>query len=216
MNFSLTLNIDAKNLGFIHDAGQKVALARPVGNSAANVIWVAFDPFESNTIQWTEAYWIYASTTSTNKKGSQIQQMSQVAPGPAITGAIYTLEPAATFSSPIPNPTIGANTFAVQNEVPYDEHPVLTLGLSQSVTVNQRNLDRIPISATAVLATQQIQMTPGNSVYIWLESDFGSSTIITDLTELADVNGKRAIAKFSDDIFHIEMSYDGKIGLFHE
>ncbi|AUG54182.1 hypothetical protein [Thalassospira marina] len=216
MNFSLTLNIDAKDLGFINDAGQKVALARPVGNSAANVIWVTFDPFESNTIQWTEEYWIYASTTSTNIKGSQIQQMSQVAPGPAITGAIYTLEPAATFSTPIPNPTIGANTFAVQNEVPYDEHPVLTLGLSQSVTVNQRNLDRIPISATAVLATQQIQMTPGNSVYIWLESDFGSSTIITDLTELADVNGKRAIAKFGDGISHIEMSYDGKIGLFHE
>ncbi|PKR54099.1 hypothetical protein [Thalassospira marina] len=210
MDFTLTLNIDPKDLDVINGAQQKVALAKPVGNSAANVIWVAFDPFESNTIQWSEEYWIYASTASTGVNGEKITKLSEVQPGPAMTGSVYTFGQTATFGEPVKNPAIGSGTFAAQNDMPYDKYPSLTFGLSQTAMVNQKIQDRKPISATSVLATQQIQATPFTHVYIWLEGHFESSTIVTDVT------GKQSVAKFGGSVTEIEMSYDGKSGLFHQ
>ncbi|OKH87813.1 hypothetical protein [Thalassospira sp. TSL5-1] len=210
MDFTLTLNFDPKDLEVINGAQQKVALAKPVSNSSANVIWVAFDPFESNSIQWSEEYWIYASTASAGKNGEKITKLSEVQPGPAMTGSIYTFGQTATFGEPVKNPTIGSGTFAAQNDMPYDKYPSLTFGLSQTAQVNQQIQDRKPISATSVLATQQIQATPYTYVYIWLEGHFESSTIVTDVT------GKQTVAKFGGGVTEIDMSYDGKSGLFHQ
>ncbi|OKH87812.1 hypothetical protein LF95_13885 [Thalassospira sp. TSL5-1] len=217
MNFTLTLNITPKDLNVIFDARQKVALAKPVSNSSANVIWTAFAPFEHNSIQWSEEYWIYVSTSSANKNGEQIKKMSQTHPGPAITGSIYTFDQKSGFSQPVRDPNVGADTFAAQNDMPYDQYPSLTFGLAQSVLVNQKIEEQNPISAASVLATQQIQETPCSNVYIWLESDFGSGTIITadtDAKRLKNVNGKKSVAKFGGGVNKIEMTYDGKSGLF--
>ncbi|WP_339780254.1 hypothetical protein [uncultured Thalassospira sp.] len=209
MDFSLTLNVNPADLNIINGAQQKIALAKPVGNAAVSVIWVAFDPFESNTIQWSEEYWIYASTAAIGKNGEKITKLSEVQPGPAMGGSIYTFNQTATFGAPIQNTNVDAGSFAAKNEMPYDKYPCLTFGLSQSAQVNQKLEERKPLSANSVLANQHIRITPYTDVYIWLEGHFESSTIVSDVV------GSKAMAKFGGGITEIEMTYDGKSGQFH-
>lgn len=210
MDFSLTLNVEPNDLDVINGAQQKIALAKPVGNSSVDVIWLAFDPFESNTIQWSEEYWIYASTASVGKNGEKITKLSEVQPGPAMDGSVYSFSNNATFGDPVKSDKVASGTFAAKNDMSYTKYPALTFGLSQSAQINQKIQERKPLSASSVLATQNIQITPFTLVYIWLEGHFESSTIITDVT------GTKATAKFGGGVNEIEMTYDGKSGVFHQ
>lgn len=210
MKFELTLNFEPDDLRHISDANQKVALAKPTLGGSVEVLWLAFDPFESNTVTWTEDYWIYASTTSVARPGTVLTKLSEVQPGPAVTGSVYTFEDSATFSDPTPDKSVAAGTFAALNNMGYAKQPYLTFGLSQSAQVNEVPEDRRPISATSVLATQSIQMTPFTEVYIWLEGRFTSSTIITT------VEGSKSSAKFGGGVDSIALVYDPKSGKFHQ
>ena len=210
MDFSLTLNINPADLKIINGAQQKIAMAKPVSNSSVSVIWVAFDPFESNTIQWSEEYWLYASTASIGKSGEKITKLSEVQPGPSVGGSVYDFNHTATFGEPVLNSGIGSGTFAAKNNMPYDKYPCLTFGLSQTAQVNQHLEERKPLSANSVLATQQIQITPYTYVYIWLEGHFESSTIVTDVT------GSSTVAKFGGSVTEIDLTYDGKSGKFFQ
>ena len=210
MDFSLTLDIAPADLEVINSANQKIALAKPVGGSKVEVIWLAFDAFESNTVEWSEDYWIYASTVSTATPGALITKLSEVQPGPAVAGSTYTYSNGATFGAPMKNPEVGKDSFSAVNDMDYSKYPSLTFGLSQSAQINQKLQDRKPISASSVLATQSIQITPYTEVYVWLEGHFESSTIVTDVT------GKQASAKFGGGINAITMAYDAKSGIFHE
>lgn len=210
MNFQLTLNINPDDLNVINAAQQKIALAKPAQNQGIDVIWLAFDAFESNTVQWEEDYWLYASNTATSDNGAVISKLSEVQPGPAVDGSIYSFTNNATFDAPVPSTSVASGTFSADNNMSYDKYKYLTFGLSQSAMVNQRLEDRKPLSATSVLATQNIQITPYTYVYIWLESHFETSTIITDVT------GNKATAKFGGGVTDITMSYDGKSGVFRQ
>ncbi|MCZ4280306.1 hypothetical protein O4H49_05930 [Kiloniella laminariae] len=210
MDYTLTLNVAPTDLEVINGAQQKIALAKPVGNSKVDVIWLAFDPFESNTIQWSEEYWLYASTAAVGKSGEKITKLSEVQPGPAMNGSIYPFSNNATFGTPVKSPDVATDTFAAVNNMSYEKYPALTFGLSQSAQVNQEIQDRKPLSASSVLATQSIQITPFTHVYIWLEGHFESSTIITDIT------GLKSVAKFGGGTNEIAMTYDGKSGSFHQ
>ena len=209
MEFTLSLNIDSKDLEVINGAKQKIALAKPVNNSSVVVIWVAFDAFESNTIQWQEDYWLYASTASVSVPGTVITKLSEVQPGPAVGGSVYPFSNNATFGAPVKSVDVPKDTFSATNNMSYAKYPCLTYGLSQSAQINQEIQHRRPISASSVLATQSIQITPFTIVYVWLEGHFQSSTIITDVT------GTKSEAKFGGDINEIAMTYDGKSGVFH-
>tara|TARA_R110002096_G_scaffold64463_4_gene157147 strand:- start:1078 stop:1710 length:633 start_codon:yes stop_codon:yes gene_type:complete len=209
MDFSLTLDIAPADLDVINSAQQKIALAKPVGGSKAEVIWLAFDAFESNTIEWSEEYWLYASTVSASTPGTLITKLSEVQPGPAVSGSTYTFSNTATFGDPVKNPDVEKDTFSAVNDMDYSKYPSLTFGLSQSAQINQKLQERKPISASSVLATQSVQITPYTNVYIWLEGHFESSTIVTDVT------GKKAVAKFGGGVNEVTMAYDAKSGLFH-
>lgn len=210
MNFELNLQIDPADLEVINSAQQKIALAKPVSGSKTDVIWLAFDAFEANSVQWTEDYWLYASTASVSTHGEKITKLSEVQPGPAMDGNIYPFSNNATFGEPQASSDVSVGSYAATNNMGYGKYPALTFGLSQSAQVNQKPEERKPISASSVLATQSITVTPFTTVYVWLESHVESSTIITD------VIGQRATAKFGGGVDSITMKYDGKSGLFHQ
>lgn len=209
MDFTLALNFESSDLNVINGAMQKIALAKPVSNSTVEVIWLTFNAFESNTIQWSEKYWLYASTASLNKPGTLITKLSEVQPGPSVGGLIYPFNENATFDSPISSSNVPIDTFSATNNMSYEQQSYLTFGLSQTAQINEGVEERKPLSATSVLATQTIQITPFTTVYIWLEGHAESSTIITN------VQGKRSAAIFGGGINEIEMTYDGKSGIFH-
>ena len=103
---------------------------------------------------------------------------------------------------------LAAGTFAAVNKLPYESYNYLTMGLAQTALVNNKPEDRKPISAQTVLATQHAKMTPFINLYIWLQSEFTSQTVITEIA------GNPTIAAFGGAITDIDLTYDPVHGLF--
>lgn len=206
-DYRLQLLIDPADLTVIRTSGQRITLAKPVNSdSSPNVVWLSIDPFQSTEVQWSEEYGIYAST-STVQQGSTITKLSETGV-PAQDGASYSFTSAATFNGPFSTSGVAPGTYGAQNDMPYSNYPQLTFGLTQSALINQKPSERKPISATPVLATQFASMTPFASVYIWLQSQFASETIITKIV------GKTSKARFGGSVTDITLKYDPNLGVF--
>ena len=206
MNYSLQLNIDPSDLDVIKNANQKITLMKRTAEGSANVIWLTIDPFQSNTVNWNEDYWIYASNT-VYSEGATIRKLSETDPGPAQDGMLYTFANN-NFSNPAKDPNVPSGTFAANNQVAYQQYPSLVFGLAQSAQVNELPVDRKPISARPVLATQQIEMTPYTIVDVFLQGKFQSETIVTN------VSGSIASARFGGSVTEISMTYSPTVGVF--
>ncbi|BAW79795.1 hypothetical conserved protein [Candidatus Nitrosoglobus terrae] len=205
-DYSLQLLIDEKDLPVIKGAGQYITLAKPVNSNSPNVIWLSVDPFSSTEVSWQEQYGIYASTTAV-QQGATITKLSETGI-PAQDGAYYTLSASAVFTGPYFNESVPAGTWAAQNSVPYSQYQSLTFGLSQSALVNQKPINRKPLSAASVLANQSIEMTPFTNIYVWLQAVFSSETIISRII------GKYTIARFGNGVNNITLKYEPNLGVF--
>lgn len=205
-DYRLQLLIDPNDLVIIRAAGQRITLARSVNSdSSPNVIWLSIEPFQSTEVQWTDEYGIYASTTSVTQ-GASITKVSET-PIPAQDGASYSFTAAAVFNGPFPG-GVPRGTYQAQNDMPYSAYPVLTFGLMQSALVNRQHAEHKPISAVPVLATQVASLTPSNTVYIWLQSQFGSQTVISKII------GSLTVARFGGGVSEISLKYDPNRGVF--
>ncbi|MCM2438566.1 hypothetical protein HGO34_02390 [Agrobacterium vitis] len=210
MKYSLSLTFDTDVLANIKAAGQTVAIAKTVGTGAPNVLWLTIDPFQSNTIEWEEDYWIYASTVNVSN-GASINKLTEVTPGPALDGGYYDLNENSIFGPFRKNNSVfpvATGSYAAINNMSYEQYPSLTFGLSQTALVNQTLQERKPISAQTVLATQSVRMTPFTEVYLWLQSEYKSQTIITE------ISGTTSVAQFGGSITDIALKYDPIHGLF--
>ena len=205
--YKLTLTIDAQDLSYIKAAQQRITLGKTVGGGEPNVIWLSIDPFMTNTVEWADDYWIFASSTQV-ASGASILKLSEIQPGPALDGGYYPFTSAAVFNDFVSAQDIPRGTYAANNDMPASSFPYLTFGLSQSALVNQQSVTRKPISARMVLSTQRISMTPAPSVYVWLQSQFASETIITSIV------GRHTIARFGGNVTEITLKYDLERGLF--
>ncbi|WP_019962468.1 hypothetical protein [Woodsholea maritima] len=206
MEYTLALDIAPADLDVIKNAGQKITLMKRTSNSSANVIWLTIDPFQSNTVQWQEDYWMYASNT-VYANGSTISKLSETSPGPAQDGMMYTFANN-NFSEPAKAPDVPSGTFAAVNQVSYQQYPSLIFGLAQSAMVNELPVDRKPISARPVLSTQHVAITPYTIVDVFLQGHFESETIITN------VIGSLASARFGGSVNTIRMTYSPTVGVF--
>lgn len=209
-DYTLTLNVAPSDLRNIKLANQRIALAKPVadraGNIQLNVIWLSIDPFEATTIEWSEEYWIYAST-SVVQAGTPIRKISETV-GAASDGGYYAFDSSTTFREFQKTSSIAGGTYSAKNLVPHSQYPMLTFGLAQSALIGSQEVSGNPISATSVLSLQDVDMTPLTHVYIWLQSYARSNTIITSVT------GNRAVAQFGDGVTDISLDYDPYKGVF--
>lgn len=209
-DYRLVLNVEPSDLRNIKVANQRVALAKPVadraGNVQLNVIWLSIDPFEATTIEWSEDYWIYASTSAV-QAGAPITRISET-DGPASDGGYYAFDNTTTFRDFQKTSSIAGGTYSAKNLVPHAQYPMLTFGLAQSALIGSQPVTASPISATSVLSLQDIDMTPLTHVYVWLQSQARSNTIITS------VAGNRAVAQFGDGVTDIILNYDPFKGVF--
>ncbi|MCG6117916.1 MAG: hypothetical protein MEQ07_06945 [Aquimonas sp.] len=205
-SYRLQLLIEPKDLEVVRASQQRITLAKPVSNESPNVVWLSIDPFQSTEVQWDEEYGVYASTTAV-QEGASITKLSETGV-PAQDGSYYTFTPGATFTGPFAGQGVARGSYGAQNDMPYSQYPVLTFGLTQSALINQKPAERKPISATPVLATQFANMTPFSNVFIWLQSQFASETIITRIT------GRTAKAKFGGGVNDIALKYDASLGMF--
>ncbi len=207
-NYNLKLVIDPKDLEIIRASQQRITLAKPVNSeSSPNVVWLSIDPFQAPDVSWTEEYGVYSSTTAI-QDGASITKLSETTPFPAQDGSYYSFTSGATFSGPFTGNGVQRGSYGAQNDMPYSQYPVLTFGLTQSAMVNQKLAERKPISATPVLSTQFSNMTPFTTVFVWLQAQYASETIITRIT------GKNSRARFGGGINDITLKYDPTLGVF--
>ncbi|EDP95956.1 hypothetical protein U8527_13715 [Kordia algicida OT-1] len=200
--FKLNTAFTDEQLRNIYIAGVNVVVAKPTKDGSPNVAWQVFKPMQSNTLSWTEEYGIYASTSEI-VSGAKLSQLSNVPVG-AIQNKQYTLESNATITGPA---TGGKpHSYALENQ--YAEKPYMTVGLYQDATVNGTEIAGNAISAVPVLRAHNAVMTPYTTVYIWLESNTISNTVVTNVTS------QMTAVKFGGGIDTISLAYDSSTGKF--
>lgn len=208
MEYDLELSIDTDSLRVLKAAQMKVVLAKPVNDpgAAPNAVWLVFDPFEQNSVQWREEYGLYASNTAIANR-AMIQKMSQVKP-PATDQASYSFNADATFTGPFTGGDTPKGTFAVGNNMPTSSYPSLTFGLMQNAVVNNIKAEFKPVNAATVPAGTTVSFTPLTTIWVWLQADLVSGTVLTSVVS------KAYVATFGGSKSTISLAYDPSRGGF--
>jgi len=222
-NFSLQLSIDPNDLAIIQEATLKITLAKLVSfeinvseltltltETPSYLAWLVFDPFQINTIQWSDQYSIYASTQSELDNKTVISKTSQTT-FPADDAAYYSFNASAIFSGPYPgsgDPPSGA--YKVNNYMPSTQYPALTFGLQQTASINENTIDNpSPVNAAVVPYNYPITFTPVNNIiYVWLQTPLTSGTVIAELPN----NSTQVI--FDNGKTQQKLQYDSSTGRF--
>jgi hypothetical protein len=173
-SYTLNIDIDSTDLQAIYAAGESVTIVKqsPTGPSVA---WVAFLPFEANTITWTDSYALYASNTGV-QGGAVISQLSNVAASPGLKYPFSN----GNFGPGVPDSTLPPNTYETNNQM--SAFSTLTFGLAQSVQVNGTAQPNNPINAQTVPLNQTATFTPYDNITVFLQSQVQSSQVLTTVT----------------------------------
>jgi len=200
--FNLKTAFTNEQLQNIYLAGLNVIVAKPTGGTNPDVAWQVYKPLQANTLSWQEEYGIYASTTEV-VNGARLSQLSSVPVG-ALQNRLYTLEVSGATSGP----TSGGvpNGYAMENK--YDNKPYMTIGLFQDANVNGTEIAGNAISAKTTLLSHTAKMTPFTTLYMWLESNVISNTVVTNVTS------PMTKLKFGGDVKTISVVYDSSSGTF--
>jgi hypothetical protein len=202
-DYTLNLSLTDKQLKTF-DAETNLIIAKPAKGEDPIVAWQSFKPFEQNTVTWEEQYGIYVSSAAVTN-GAHLTRMSSTAV-PALEQKLYTLENDAVFSDPPEGSTGSKGAFCAENK--YTESEALTFGLFQDAMVNGKPVHGNALSATSVPHANIIQMIPHTTVYIWMEKDTPSNTVVTE------VDSHRTEKTFGGDITEISLAYDDASGMF--
>ncbi|QHI35474.1 hypothetical protein IMCC3317_08200 [Kordia antarctica] len=200
--FNLKTAFTNEQLRNIYIAGINVIVAKPTGGGNPNVAWQVYKPLQGNTITWKEEYGIYASTSDV-VNGARLSQLSSVPVG-AIQNKLYTLEPDGSTSGPASGGK--PNSYALENK--YSNKDYMTVGLFQDANVNGTDIAGNAISAVPTLLAHTAVMTPYTTVYIWLESNVVSNTVVTNVTS------PMTALKFGGGVDTISVAYDSETGKF--
>lgn len=203
--YSLNLQIDSQSLSMLYAAGRRVTIARSVNGAPPNATWLVFKPLMNNTVTWDDSYGLFASTTQI-RNGATILQNS-VVPPPAVDAATYVFEPSLIFSGP----TLGGaprGSYRIQNNAPPSGIPMLSFGPTQSAAVNGVGTAPQPVSVTPLLSQMSTVLTPTTTIYVWLQSMYGSGTVIGSIQEPST----RVV--YGDSVTSQTLVYDASCGAF--
>jgi hypothetical protein len=196
------IQIDNAGLSDIYDAGQTVTLARQVNQvvdavapprvsadaSQLIVAWLAFEPLETNTIDWSEQYYCFATTTSLTM--GEVLEMNSQSAAPMQLGSVYTFDQGQFAVYPS-----SESDYVIYNAMAGE----YGFGLAQQATVNDAQLFA-PICVEAVLTDEAAYFTTTDKILIFLSSASNSGTLIPPpinaLTIAVGANG--AVVGFND------------------
>lgn len=201
-NYELDIAFTNEQLQILYATGSNVIVAKPTGGSGPNVAWQVFKPMQANQVTWEEQYGIYASTTQI-VNGARLSRLSSTGV-PAAISKLYTLEDSAAITGPASGGT--QDSYALYNT--YSNQPFMTVGLYQDATVNGTSIAGNAVSAVPVLLQSTSVMTPFTTVYIWLQSQVVSNTVVTTVTS------PMTQLKFGGGINSISVAYDSATGHF--
>ncbi|MEM9546634.1 MAG: hypothetical protein AAGA77_11720 [Bacteroidota bacterium] len=205
MAFKLDIAFTNEQLLAIYASGTNVIVAKPPssGSDSPNVAWQVIRPLQSNSLTWVEEYGIYTSTTKITD-GAKLDQLSAV-PLPAVQNKLYTLQPSGVITGPQQGGT--ANAYSLYNNFGSDPL-IMTVGLFQDASVNGTSIIGNAISAAPVLNQSTARMTPYTVVYVWLQSQVVSNSVVTDVTS------PMTKVTFGGGENQISLKYDSYSGTF--
>ncbi|EGG21923.1 hypothetical protein DFA_01809 [Cavenderia fasciculata] len=158
--YSLKLEFSQAALTALNSASEKVC-----------VVWLTFKPFPHNTIDWAEAYGIYASSTSV-QHGATINRLSTLK---AVSKTHqYPFNESGFFDGP--NQTHVKSYGLINN---YNEP--LTFGLTQTAMVNGHQVDS-ELNAVTVLHNQSAEFTPIVTLSVYVAASFNNGSVISDIS----------------------------------
>lgn len=205
LQFTLNASFSETDLNNIHNTNSSVIVAKPADGDEPNVAWLSFRPFPDNQIVWEEQYGIYASNTEL-QHGAELTQLASTGV-PAADDKIYRLLPSGHFGPP---EGVGTkNAFTAINE--YNNLPApasLVFGLYQDASVNGVDIIGNAVSAAPVLFNSTSVMTPFTTVYIWIQSEVQSNTVVTTITS------PLTAVTFGGDVSEITLKYNPLGGNF--
>lgn len=174
MQFEINITIDDLGLQQIYNSGQTVTLvksvtASPLANGNLPVVWIAFQPAESNQITWIENYFIYASSTVLTA-GAAIAMSSQTQES-VQAGWTYTFAEGQFSGAMGVGSTFNVNDQANGN---------WNFGLAQQATVNSSS-SLAPLNAQPVLFNEQASFTPIETVSIFLSTTNNNGVVISQV-----------------------------------
>lgn len=181
ITYELDISIDGNAVSSIVQAGQAITIVKAVTcfvmtadgsklKTTQNYLptaWLQFQPFENNTVTWTETYQLYASNTQL-KAGIRIQQLSHTQ---VQLGWMYTFEGNIFNGS---QPCAQLTTYNLKNE----QGTTFNFGLSQQAIINDSQSAFAPLNAVPVLNNQQATLSPTETVYIFLSTYCGDGVLI--------------------------------------
>jgi hypothetical protein len=171
--YQLSIEIDSQGLNLLNQDGQFVTFVQSVG-SGRPVVWVSFQPSNTNTVTWTDSYSVYAST-SPFQNGAQIFTQSTQ---PAAGGNIYTLN-GGQFDNG--QPGLPATQFGVANDDPsfnVNGVQMVTSGLYQEAIVNG-SPTASPLNAVGIPYQESATFTPIQGVQV-VASPFQNNGVVID------------------------------------
>jgi hypothetical protein len=201
-NYKLDVAFTKAQLETLYITGSNVVIAKPSGGGSPNVAWQVFKPMQANTLNWGEEYGIYASTAAV-VNGATLSQLSNVPVGAAMN-KLYTLEP----NSIITGPASGGQPHAYSLENRFDPKPYMTVGLFQDATVNGTDIIGNAVSAAPVMLASTANMTPYTTVYIWIQSQVVSNSVVTSVTS------PMTELRFGGGTNEMKIAYDSQSGKF--
>lgn len=200
--YELLVSFTNDQLETLYATGTNVIVAKPSGGTAPNVAWQVFRPLQSNSLSWQENYGIYASTSEV-VNGAELTQLSSTGI-PAVIEKKYVLEPSGAISGPYSGGS--PNAFSMENN--YSVKDYVTIGLYQDANVNGTEIIGNALSAAPVLLRSTAVMTPFTTVYIWLQSQVKSNSVVTDVTS------PMTQLTFGGGVDQISVAYDSASGTF--
>ena len=202
--YTLNMHFSQEDLVRFLATGSNIVVAKPSSSGGTpNVAWVVFRPLESNTMTWVEEYGIYASTASL-VNGALLTQMSR-SEFPALDGRTYQFSPNGSFGPASGSGQLGS--FYALNS--YSGAPgYLTFGLFQDATVNNQRVAGNAISAAPVLFGSTAQMTPYTTVYLWVQSQVQSNSVVTLVTS------PQTAVTFGGGVTSASLNYEPRTGQF--
>ncbi|HEV3321861.1 MAG TPA: hypothetical protein VG147_06660 [Solirubrobacteraceae bacterium] len=205
--YTLNTSFSQEDLRIMRMVGSNVVVAKPSDDpSQPNVAWVVFHPLESNKLEWEEEYGIYASNTELTN-GALITQLSRSA-FPAQDGKVYEFTPSGFFGPPSSGGTLGSFTSINAYKDPYTNKGYLTFGLFQDANINSVHAQALPVSAALVPYQQKIVMTPYTTIYLWLQAQVQSSSVLSTITS------PMTKVRFGGGVTDISLAYDAESGKF--
>jgi hypothetical protein len=167
--FTLTLDLGDTSLAALLATGARLAVAKPAGVLAPNVIWLACDPVPRTTITWDEVYGVYSAMVPSHD-GARIRILDARYPA-----ADQTLHPftGGSFGTPVSSERIPSNHYGVDNHT----RCRAMFGLLQAASINGIVV-RSPVNAATLRASSGADFVAVTKLYVWAGPPVETGSIV--------------------------------------